>query len=129
MRACCPLRFGLLEGLLDSTDTYKRLHNTNFSWPSVSRLFAILGVMKQQQVERLNRQLAEKIARVLQDFRKERNLSQERLAIDADMWRTTVGNIEQANKGVTVQTLHRVLTPLGVSLSEFFLRVDSTDQV
>jgi len=85
--------------------------------------------MKQQQVERLNRQLAEKIARVLQDFRKERNLSQERLAIDADMWRTTVGNIEQANKAVTVQTLHRVLTPLGVSLSEFFLRVDSTDQV
>jgi transcriptional regulator with XRE-family HTH domain len=62
-----------------------------------------------------------KIGQRLRDLRVERGIgSQEHLAHLAGMHRTYVGRIERGESGVTVESLMRLLEPLGVSLEDFF---------
>jgi helix-turn-helix protein len=46
--------------------------------------------------------------------------SQEQLGLLAGMHRTYVGRIERGESGVTVESLAKLLEPMGISLEEFF---------
>ncbi len=48
-------------------------------------------------------------------IRQKRNISQEDLAFDADMSRTYVGEIERAQKNISVNRLTRLAKALGVN--------------
>ena len=61
------------------------------------------------------------IGRRLRELRARAGLySQERLAHLAGVHRTYVGRLERGDSGVTLDMLAAVLTPMSVSLAEFF---------
>ena len=53
-------------------------------------------------------------------FRKQKGLSQEILAEKADLHPTYVSQIERGVKNISIDTMERVLSALGVSFAEFF---------
>jgi transcriptional regulator with XRE-family HTH domain len=64
----------------------------------------------------------ERIAWNLRRLRVERALSQEKLAVDAELERRHVGAIERAEENPTVATLDRLAAVLGVDVVELFVR-------
>lgn len=54
-----------------------------------------------------------------------RDLSQDRLALDADVDRSYVGRIERGQENPTVGVLDRLAQSLAVHVSEFFAEPDS----
>jgi transcriptional regulator with XRE-family HTH domain len=79
--------------------------------------------------ERRNDELAEKIASTLRDLRVEKNMTQDELAGFARLSRTSLGDVEQARKAVTVQKLLRIVSALDVTLSEFFERLEQSQRM
>jgi transcriptional regulator with XRE-family HTH domain len=57
----------------------------------------------------------------LRRLRVVRDLSQESLAVDADVDRTYVGRLERGLENPTVGVLDKLATALGVPISEFFV--------
>ena len=56
----------------------------------------------------------------LRQYRKRAGLSQERLALDADLTVSFVGDIERGVKKPTVESLEKLLGALNISFCEFF---------
>ncbi len=56
----------------------------------------------------------------IQRLRKERGLSQEKLAEIASLHRTYIGMIERAEKNVTLVNIHKLAKALGVECKELF---------
>jgi transcriptional regulator with XRE-family HTH domain len=54
----------------------------------------------------------------VQKFRKERNLSQEKLAELAGVHRTYIGMIERAEKNITLCNIEKIAKALGVEMSD-----------
>jgi len=54
-----------------------------------------------------------------------RDLSQEKLAVDADVDRTHVSRLERTHENPTIGILDRLAEALDVSLSEFFVLPES----
>ena len=53
-------------------------------------------------------------------FRKEKGLSQEQLAFKADLHRTYIGMIEQAEKNITLVNIEKIANALEVNIKELF---------
>jgi len=53
-------------------------------------------------------------------LRKDRGLSQEKLAFDAGIHRTYLGGIERGERNPTLKNITRIARALGVSLAELF---------
>ncbi|WP_082930630.1 helix-turn-helix domain-containing protein [Rhizobium bangladeshense] len=60
-------------------------------------------------------------------LRVDRGLSQERLALEAEIDRSYVGRIERGRENVTVATLEAFARVLSVNVSELFAEVDPAD--
>lgn len=58
----------------------------------------------------------------IRGLRAERGLSQEALAVDADLDRSYVGGIERGEHNLTVMNLKKIAAALGVNLSALFQR-------
>ncbi|MEW6680758.1 MAG: helix-turn-helix transcriptional regulator [bacterium] len=58
----------------------------------------------------------------IRDLRKKRGLSQEKLALRADIHPTYLGRIERGEVALTIITLHKIAKALEVSLGQFFLK-------
>lgn len=56
----------------------------------------------------------------LRKVRKEKNVSQEDLSMDAGYYRTYVGKIEQGKYSPSTHTIWRLAQTLGMKLSDFF---------
>jgi len=68
--------------------------------------------------------LQEKIGVRITQLRKERNLSQQKFANEADIERTFLTHIEKGRKNISVGTLQKITSALEISLKDFF---DSKD--
>jgi len=64
------------------------------------------------------------LGNVIHDRRCERRLSQERLALEANVDRTRAGEIERGEANPTVDTLSRIAGVLGVSLGTLFIQAE-----
>ena len=65
--------------------------------------------------------IQEKIGKRIYDLRKTTiRLSQEKFAYEADIERSFFTHIEKGTKNISVGTLERVITALGISFQEFF---------
>lgn len=53
-------------------------------------------------------------------LRKEKGLSQQKLAIDAGLERSHLTNIENGNKNISLSTLEKIFNALDTNPSEFF---------
>ena len=62
-------------------------------------------------------------ARVIRRLRLEKNLSQEKLAFEADLHRTYISQLERGLKSPSLQTVYKISKVLGISLPELMLLV------
>ena len=62
--------------------------------------------------------ILERFGRNVQRIRKERNISQEKLAELAGLHRTYIGMIERAEKNITLCNIEKVAKALNVKISE-----------
>ncbi len=67
-----------------------------------------------------HKKLLTKIGRKVKSEREELGISQEKLALLADVHRTYIGVIERAEQNLTVGIIKQICDVLGISLSEFF---------
>jgi len=65
-----------------------------------------------------------RLGALLRRIRDDLGLSQERLADRAGVHPTYVGMVERAERNITVARLARLLDALGVTLPEFFTRLE-----
>ena len=64
--------------------------------------------------------IQEKIGKRIMELRKEKKLSQQKFANEADIERSFFTHIEKGRKNISIGTLERISTALGVSFKEFF---------
>ena len=61
-----------------------------------------------------------KFGEKVRELRKEKNLSQEKLAFEADLHRTYIGMIERAEKNVTLINIEKIAKALNVNIKDLF---------
>ena len=61
-----------------------------------------------------------KVGQRIRQLRKELNLSQEALALKAEVDRTYVTDVENGRRNVSLEILEKLIKALGVSFTEFF---------
>ncbi|AHF09276.1 helix-turn-helix domain-containing protein [Dehalobacter restrictus] len=64
--------------------------------------------------------LSKLIGERLRIARKEKGLSQEELGSYSDLHPTYIGQLERGEKNITLETLDKILSSLGIELNEFF---------
>ena len=69
--------------------------------------------------------LQEKVGRTIVDLRKSKGLSQERFAIDSNIDRRYMSDIENGRRNISLDILERTCATLDISISDFFKIVES----
>jgi len=64
--------------------------------------------------------IKQKVGQRIKQLRKELDLSQEALALKAEVDRTYVTDVENGRRNVSVEILERLIKALNVSMKEFF---------
>jgi transcriptional regulator with XRE-family HTH domain len=64
--------------------------------------------------------IQERIGKRITQLRKEKNLSQQKFAYEADIERSYLTHIEKGRKNISIGTLEKVFGALGVSFKDFF---------
>lgn len=64
--------------------------------------------------------IQQKFGRRVRELRLEKKLSQETLAIDADVERAYVSHLESGRRNISIKNMEKIIEALGVSFSEFF---------
>jgi len=74
-------------------------------------------------------ELAVKVGETVRRLRKEQKFSQEAFADNCEIHRTYMGSIERGEKVISIEIAKRLASHLGLSLSEFFAKIDDTSGV
>ncbi|MBS4981907.1 MAG: helix-turn-helix transcriptional regulator [Lachnospiraceae bacterium] len=64
--------------------------------------------------------ITEKVGIRIRELRNELNLSQEKLALKADVDRTYLAGVEQGKRNPSIKSLEKIINALGVSFQTFF---------
>lgn len=64
--------------------------------------------------------ITDEIGNRIRDLRKQKGLSQEKLALIAGVDRTYLAGVELGKRNVTIVSLEKITNALGISLKEFF---------
>lgn len=64
--------------------------------------------------------ITEKIGLRIKELRKSLGLSQEKLALKADIDRTYLAGVEQGKRNPSIKSLEKIIEALGVTFCEFF---------
>lgn len=64
------------------------------------------------------------VGKVIADFRKQKNVSQEVLSGLADIGRTHLSAIERGERKPTLETLYRLSTALNVKMSDIVIEIE-----
>ena len=68
--------------------------------------------------------IKEKVGRRIRQLRKELDISQEALALKAEVDRTYVTDVEAGRRNVSLEILERLIKALEVSFKEFFKSIE-----
>lgn len=71
--------------------------------------------------QRVNKELLDKIRQLLREIRKDKNLTQFQVISDTQIH---IGRIEAGIQNITISTLYILCDYYGISLIEFFQRLD-----
>ena len=71
-------------------------------------------------------ELKQKFGLVIRDLRIKKGVSQERLALDADIDRTYIGHIEKGNRNVSIEIVEKLAAYFQMPISELFKIVEET---
>ena len=61
-----------------------------------------------------------KIGQRIREFRKAKGLSQEQLALKADIDRTYMTSVENGKRNISIQNIEKIIKALETSFEEFF---------
>lgn len=64
--------------------------------------------------------ILEKVGKRIKTLRNEKKLSQEKLALKADIDRTYLAGAEQGKRNISLKSLEKIVTALDCSFEEFF---------
>lgn len=64
--------------------------------------------------------IKQKVGLRIKEIRGQKKMSQEEVANTADMERSFMTHIESGRRNISVETLQRILSALGISFQEFF---------
>lgn len=64
--------------------------------------------------------ITDNVGQRIKSLRNEQELSQEKLALKADIDRTYLAGTEQGKRNISLKSLEKIVTALGVSFEEFF---------
>lgn len=64
--------------------------------------------------------ITDKVGQRIKTLRNERGLSQEKLALKADIDRTYLAGAEMGKRNLSLKSLDKIIRALGVSFEEFF---------
>lgn len=64
--------------------------------------------------------ITEKVGQRIKEFRREQGISQEKLALKAEIDRTYLAGVEQGKRNPSVKSLEKIINALDVSFGEFF---------
>ena len=62
----------------------------------------------------------EKVGERIKELRSQQNISQEKLALKAEMDRTYLAGVEQGKRNASLKSLEKIIYALDVSIGEFF---------
>ncbi len=65
------------------------------------------------------------VGKVIADFRKRKNISQEVMSGLADIGRTHLSAIERGERKPTLETLYRISCALNVKMSDIIIKIES----
>ena len=65
-----------------------------------------------------------KIGLRIKELRKMKNLSQEKLGLDAGIDRTYVASVENGKRNISIENIEKLTKALGVSFEEFFKGIE-----
>ena len=68
--------------------------------------------------------MKQKFGLVVRELRIQKGVSQERMALDADIDRTYVGHIEKGTRNVSIEIVEKHATYFQISISELFRMVE-----
>ena len=61
-----------------------------------------------------------KVGERIKELRKEKNLSQQKIALAADMERSFMTHIESGRRNISLETLEKIINALEVTIPDFF---------
>lgn len=67
--------------------------------------------------------ITETIGNRIKELRKEKGISQEKLALNAELDRTYVAGVESGKRNPSVKSLEKILIALDVSFEDFFKNI------
>ena len=70
----------------------------------------------------------EKFGLAVATLRKERGYSQERFALEANIARKYMSDIENGKRNVSLDVIKRIADKFGISVSDLFLKVEEIDK-
>lgn len=81
-----------------------------------------------RELRKPSRYLKQILADNIRNYRRSKNLSQERLAEICGLHRTYVGSIERCERNVTLSTLEAFASALGVSASDLLTKKENNNE-
>jgi transcriptional regulator with XRE-family HTH domain len=64
--------------------------------------------------------ITEKVGNRIKEIRKEKGISQEKLALKAELDRTYIAGVESGKRNLSIKSLEKILNALEVSFENFF---------
>lgn len=64
--------------------------------------------------------ITEDVGRRIRELRGEQGLSQEKLALRAELDRTYIAGVEQGKRNLSIKSLEKIIIALDISFEEFF---------
>lgn len=72
--------------------------------------------------------IAAEVGQRIRFYRKERNMSQERLAEVCNFHPTYIGQLERGEKNATLESIYRITQGLEISMSQFLEHIDAFEK-
>lgn len=73
--------------------------------------------------------LQKKFGRVIQELRVNKNFSQEKLALEANIDRTYISDIEKGERNISLEIIQKLAKTLQISITELFKKVENYGEI
>lgn len=71
--------------------------------------------------------IQEKFGLTIRELRQKKNISQEKLALDAGIDRTYIGDIEKGTRNVSIEVVEKLANYFQMPISELFIIIESKE--
>ena len=71
-------------------------------------------------IRRFSEMITEKVGARIKEIRADQGISQEKLALKADIDRTYLAGVEQGKRNPSIKSLEKIIVALGITFHDFF---------